>query len=97
MRVVGLFVALGFVARAMSRPVGAWRASRRVRRLAAEGEAQLALGSCASDLMSARDNLRGVAPNSPVVAVLDDRIRHLHHTPLNPRALGERTTPFPCL
>jgi len=68
-----------------------------VRRLAVEGEAQLALASCASDLMIARDNLRAVAPNSPLVAVLDDRIRHLLHTPSNPRPFAERTTPFPCL
>ena len=98
MRVLGLFVAVGFVARAVSQPVRAWRASRRVHRLAVEGEAQLALGSCASDLMIARDNLRAVAPNSPMVAVLDDRIRHLRHTPSNARPLlAERTTPFPCL
>ena len=97
MRVTGLIVGLGFVARALSQPVRAWRVSRRVRRLAVEGEAQLALGSCASDLMIARDNLRAVAPNSPMVAVLDDRIRHLLHTPSNPRPFAERTTPFPCL
>ena len=97
MRVIGLFVSLGFVARAISQPVRAWRASRRVHRLAVEGEAQLALGSCASDLMIARDNLRAVAPNSPMVTALDDRIRHLLHTPSNPRPLAERTTPFPCL
>ena len=97
MRVTGLIVGLGFVARAISQPVRAWRVSRRVRRLAVEGEAQLALGSCASDLMIARDNLRAVAPNSPMVAVLDDRIRHLLHTPSNPRPSGERITPFPCV
>ena len=97
MRVTGLIVGLGFVARALSQPVRAWRVARRVRSLAVEGEAQLALGSCASDLMIARDNLRAVAPNSPVVAVLDDRIRHLLHTPSYPRPVAERTTPFPCL
>ena len=97
MRVIGLFVSLGFVARAMSQPVRAWRTSRQVLRLAVEGEAQLALGSCASDLMIARDNLRAVAPNSPMVTVLDDRIRYLLHTPSHPRPLAERTTLFPCL
>ena len=96
MRAIGLIVGVGFVARAVSQPVRAWRASRRVHRLAVEGEAQLALGSCASDLIIARDNLRAVAPNSPLVAGLDDRIRHLLHTP-NARPSGERNTPFPCL
>jgi len=97
MRVIGLVVGLGFVARAVSQPVRAWRASRRAHRLAVEGEVQLALGSCSSDLMIARDNLRAVAPNSPLVTVLDDRIRHLLYRPSNPRRLAERTTPFPCL
>ena len=97
MRAIGFVVAVDSIARAISRPVSAWRVSRRVRRLAIEGEAQLALGSCASDLMIARDGLRAVAPDSPVVAVLDDRIRHLQHTLPNARTLAERTTPFPCL
>ena len=97
MRVTALIIGCGFAARAVSQPVRAWRASRRVRRLGVEAEAQLALASCASDLMIARDNLRAVAPNSPVIAVLDDRIRHILHTPSNPRPLADRTTPFPCL
>jgi hypothetical protein len=97
MRVIGLVVSLGSIAHTAGRSVSAWRVSRRVGRLAVEGEAQLALGSCAADLMIARDNLRAMAPNSPVVAVLDDRIRHLQHTPPNPRASAQRATPFPCL
>jgi hypothetical protein len=97
MRVIGLVGSLGSIAHTAGRSVRAWRVSRRVGTLPVEGEAQLALGSCASALMIARANLRAIARNSPLVAVLDDRIRHLEHTSLHPRASAERATPFPCL
>ena len=42
-----------------------------------EAQAQFALGNCATDLLRARTNLQAIVPNSPLLALLDDKIRYL--------------------
>ena len=63
-----------------------------------EAQAQLALGNCATDLLRARTNLQTLVPDSPLLAPLDDKIRHLRFLQQSARqAPCAAEAPFPCL
>jgi hypothetical protein len=62
-----------------------------------EAQAQLALGNCATDLLRARTNLQALVPDSPLLASLDDKIRHLRLVQQAARQAPRAEAPFPCL
>ena len=62
-----------------------------------EAQAQLALGNCATDLLRARTNLQALVPDSPLLASLDDKIRHLRLVQQSARQPPRAEAPFPCL
>jgi hypothetical protein len=61
-----------------------------------EAQAQLALGNCATDLLRARTNLQALLPDSPLLAPLDDKIRHLRLIQDSARQPARPDAPFPC-
>ena len=62
-----------------------------------EAQAQLALGTCATDLLRARANLQALVPDSPLLAALEDKIRHIREAQQGPRPQPRGDAPFPCL
>lgn len=62
-----------------------------------EAQAQLALGTCATDLLRARTNLQALVPDSPLLGPLDDKIRHIRLAQQGPRTQPRGDPPFPCL
>ncbi len=62
-----------------------------------EAQAQLALGNCPTDLLRARTNLQALLPDSPLLAPLDDKIRHLRVVQESARHPARPDAPFPCL